>query len=269
MIAGGVFSERRSLPKPNDESTCRARQDRELHMTMKCVLAAGALLASTSAFAQAAPPEQTSDDLVCQLSGTCAGSQANDSGSDVDTNTPTAVPGARVSGATRGFKIVNRVNAPEPPARAAARPQAQAAPGNRYVAPTPRRAYSAGKGVKTAAPVANAGLGRADLRVSFVTGSAELTEAGQREAMKFMDALRSPALNGMRFRIEGHTDAVGNRDYNLDLSRRRAQAVVDYLAGKGADRARFDVAGYGFDRPLAGTSASAAANRRVEVVRIK
>jgi outer membrane protein OmpA-like peptidoglycan-associated protein len=113
------------------------------------------------------------------------------------------------------------------------------------------------------------GRGRADLRVSFVTGSAELTEAGQREAMKFAEALQSPLLSGMRFRIEGHTDAVGGRESNLELSRRRAQAVVDYLAGKGADRTRFDVVGYGFDKPLAGTAATAAANRRVEVVRIK
>ena len=112
-------------------------------------------------------------------------------------------------------------------------------------------------------------LGRADLRVTFVTGSANLTEAGQRSAEKFAAALTNPLLDGMRFTIEGHTDSVGTRESNIDLSRRRAQSVVDYLAGKGADRQRFDAVGYGFDKPVAGLSAMAAANRRVEVVRIR
>jgi outer membrane protein OmpA-like peptidoglycan-associated protein len=44
--------------------------------------------------------------------------------------------------------------------------------------------------------------------------------------------------------------------------------MVDFLVGSGLDRSRFDVAGYGFDRPLAGTSAKDGANRRVEIVTI-
>ena len=82
-------------------------------------------------------------------------------------------------------------------------------------------------------------------------------------------ALSSPLLQGMRFTIEGHTDAVGLRAANQDLSRRRATAVVDYLVGKGVDRSRFDAVGYGSDRPLDGLGPNAALNRRVEVVRNK
>lgn len=250
-------------------------------MTKLAIFATGALLVSTSAFAQGAPQEQTAEDLVCQLAESCV--VGDDESGEVsgevveqepEVAQPAPVPGARVS-ATRGFKIANKVTA-APPAKPAG---TQAAPGAKpraKVAATPaKRPASPGKGVKaaamvkSAAAVKNPASGRADLRVSFVTGSAELTEYGQREAMKFAEALKSPLLSGMRFRIEGHTDAVGNRDYNLDLSRRRAQAVVDYLAGKGADRTRFDAVGYGFDKPLAGTSPSAAVNRRVEVVRIK
>lgn len=242
-------------------------------MTLRMMMAATALLASTGlastgALAQAGPAEQTSEDLVCQLADSCEVA-AVDEGDEVIETTPT-VPGGRVS-ATRGFKIATRVSTPAAQTTtqgsnsgsSATRPKAKIAtnPAKRTTAP--------GKSTRPVTALKNAGSGRADLRVSFVTGSAELTEYGQREAVKFAEALRSPLLSGMRFRIEGHTDAVGNRDYNLDLSRRRAQAVVDYLAGKGAERSRFDVVGYGFDKPLAGTAASSAANRRVEVVRIK
>lgn len=234
-------------------------------MTVKLMIVAGALLASTSALAQPAPgTEQTSQDLVCQLSDACAEAAEEEVATEQSAETPAAPSGARVS-ATRGFKIANKVTAKPAQASTAAttKPKAGATASKTKTAAAP------GKGSKAASSLKAAGTGRADLRVSFVTGSAELTEYGQREAQKFAEALKSPLLGGMRFRIEGHTDAVGNRDYNLDLSRRRAQAVVDYLAGKGADRGRFDVVGYGFDKPLPGTAPSSAANRRVEVVRIR
>ena len=181
----------------------------------------------------------------------------------------------RVS-ATRGFKIARKVEAPVAsgstgytaarPASATGKAQSRVAYDSGKKAATP----AAGKGRATAATTMKAmPMGRADLRVTFVTGSAELTEAGQREAQKFASALSSPLLQGMRFTIEGHTDAVGSRVANQDLSRRRAASVVDYLVGKGVDRARFDTVGYGSDRPLDGLSPTAALNRRVEVVRNK
>jgi outer membrane protein OmpA-like peptidoglycan-associated protein len=65
--------------------------------------------------------------------------------------------------------------------------------------------------------------------------------------------------------VEGHTDSQGDDAYNLDLSQRRAQAVVDYLAGKGVDRARLRAKGFGETRPIAsnGTRDGRAQNRRV------
>jgi outer membrane protein OmpA-like peptidoglycan-associated protein len=231
-------------------------------MATKLVLAGIALLASSSAWAQAgAPQEQTSQDIVCQLSDTCEAAVEQ----EADTEPTPVGPGApRVSGATRGFKIALPAEPAAPRARSGAEKRTRVATDtNKQTTTRP------GKARKPMTAVKNAASGRADLRLSFVTGSAELTEAGQREAMKFVDALSSPLLKGMRFSIEGHTDAAGSRESNLDLSKRRAEAVVDYLAGKGADRSRFEVKGYGFDRPLPGLPAGAAANRRVEVVRIK
>jgi outer membrane protein OmpA-like peptidoglycan-associated protein len=105
------------------------------------------------------------------------------------------------------------------------------------------------------------------MRVTFELGSAEMTEQAEAEASVFVKALQAPALAGSRFEVAGHTDSQGNRAYNIDLSRRRAQAVVDFLVAQGADGSRLVASGYGFDRPLRGTSPSAPANRRVEFSR--
>jgi outer membrane protein OmpA-like peptidoglycan-associated protein len=103
-----------------------------------------------------------------------------------------------------------------------------------------------------------------DLRLSFNSGSTQLTPQGAAEAEVFAAALKSPALARSRFRIEGHTDSVGSRASNLLLSRARAEAVVAFLARRGVQRNRLVARGYGFDQPLAGRPASAPANRRVE-----
>jgi len=51
--------------------------------------------------------------------------------------------------------------------------------------------------------------------------------------------------------IEGHADrrTRSNQKYNQDLSERRAQAVLSYMAGKGVDAGRMNAVGYGFSRP--------------------
>ena len=67
-------------------------------------------------------------------------------------------------------------------------------------------------------------------------------------------------------RVEGHTDNRGTATYNLDLSRRRAAAVLEYLVQHGVSRKRLVSAGYGFERPIAdnATALGRAKNRRVE-----
>jgi outer membrane protein OmpA-like peptidoglycan-associated protein len=67
--------------------------------------------------------------------------------------------------------------------------------------------------------------------------------------------------------LEGHTDSDGSADYNLGLSRRRAQSVNDFLTGLEVDPARFTVKGYGEEQPIASndTPDGRALNRRVEV----
>ena len=67
--------------------------------------------------------------------------------------------------------------------------------------------------------------------------------------------------------VEGHTDSTGGEDHNLDLSRRRAASVGDYLAGLGVDGARMTKIGYGEVQPVAtnDTVEGRQANRRVEL----
>ena len=67
--------------------------------------------------------------------------------------------------------------------------------------------------------------------------------------------------------LEGHTDATGSEEYNLDLSRLRAQSVSNYLATQGVSPTRFTIMGYGEVQPIADndTEEGRSLNRRVEV----
>jgi len=67
--------------------------------------------------------------------------------------------------------------------------------------------------------------------------------------------------------VEGHTDATGPEAYNLDLSERRAQAVVHHLEAVNVDPARMRIMGYGESQPVAdnATVEGRALNRRVEI----
>ena len=69
-------------------------------------------------------------------------------------------------------------------------------------------------------------------------------------------------------RVEGHTDARGRREYNVELSQRRAEAVVEFLVERGEVAAeRLEARGFGPDRPIvenASTREEHAQNRRVE-----
>jgi adhesin transport system outer membrane protein len=67
--------------------------------------------------------------------------------------------------------------------------------------------------------------------------------------------------------IQGHSDSMGERSYNIALSQRRAQAIIAFLVHKGIDTTRMRPKGYGPDRPIASndTAEGRAKNRRVEI----
>jgi OOP family OmpA-OmpF porin len=71
----------------------------------------------------------------------------------------------------------------------------------------------------------------------------------------------------LKVEIAGHTDSTGSDEYNLGLSKRRAQAVADYLIANGAKPGNIMAKGYGESEPVAdnATDAGRAENRRVEL----
>lgn len=75
------------------------------------------------------------------------------------------------------------------------------------------------------------------------------------------------ARPGLQVEIQGHTDDRGSERYNQDLSERRAQSVVDYLAAQDVDASRLSARGYGESVPVAdnATDEGRELNRRVEL----
>jgi len=93
-------------------------------------------------------------------------------------------------------------------------------------------------------------------------------------SMPALDALAAAmqSLAGHpRVRVEGHTDDSGNPQANIDLSYRRARAVVEYLKAQGVPAERLEYVGRGSAQPLAPntTAEGRALNRRVEFVVIE
>jgi outer membrane protein OmpA-like peptidoglycan-associated protein len=70
-----------------------------------------------------------------------------------------------------------------------------------------------------------------------------------------------------RMTVTGHTDSTGAKDYNYNLSNRRATSVSNYLAQRGVDQSRLIAQGVGPDQPVASNENEngRAQNRRVEL----
>jgi len=100
----------------------------------------------------------------------------------------------------------------------------------------------------------------------FEYNSATLRESAKVGLMKLGLLIdRNPALHCW---IEGHTDLIGGDEFNLDLSRRRADAVKEYLVRSlRIDGAKIHTAGFGKRQPLVpgGSITEQAQNRRVEI----
>ena len=100
--------------------------------------------------------------------------------------------------------------------------------------------------------------------VNFNTGTADLTD----ESLVVLNMVSTILLENPKLQIEisGHTDNDGKASKNLDLSNRRAHAVMTYLVSKGAKPAQMKALGFGQTKPIATntTPEGKAENRRVE-----
>jgi outer membrane protein OmpA-like peptidoglycan-associated protein len=104
-----------------------------------------------------------------------------------------------------------------------------------------------------------------DSGILFDVGKADLKPEAMVNLNKFSEILNKyPDTNIL---IEGHTDSTGSEEFNLKLSKQRAQAVSDYLAGLKVESSRFTIVGYGESQPIAtnDTEEGRQANRRVEI----
>lgn len=119
---------------------------------------------------------------------------------------------------------------------------------------------SACAGEMAAAPAQPSGF---DLLITFELGSDRLSEQAQANLREFAAAMNDPALDGTQFNVDGHTDARGSDALNDQLSRRRAEVVVEFLKSLGVDESRLQAQGHGESKPRA-DDPFAAINRRVE-----
>jgi chemotaxis protein MotB len=103
-----------------------------------------------------------------------------------------------------------------------------------------------------------------DSALLFDSGSAELKLSGQVVLQTIVPALQTIPNE---IKIEGHTDSVGDSNFNYELSADRANSVRRFLALQGGFDKRLEIAGWGEEVPIAdnSTSEGRARNRRVEI----
>ena len=106
--------------------------------------------------------------------------------------------------------------------------------------------------------------------IYFDFGKVELKDESIPELTKLERMLTQNP--GMQIGIVGHTDIVGSEQFNIELSKKRALKVKDYLVGKGIDPRRIKTGGLGSQYPIASNDDEKEGrelNRRVEMVVLK
>jgi outer membrane protein OmpA-like peptidoglycan-associated protein len=108
-----------------------------------------------------------------------------------------------------------------------------------------------------------------NIRILFDYDSDRIKESSYPNLDEISTALSNKALAEAKIMLNGHTDAVGSREYNQDLSERRALSVKRYLTqfGKISEH-RLVVAGFGEDRLRDSDDPANSINRRVEIVNL-
>lgn len=104
------------------------------------------------------------------------------------------------------------------------------------------------------------------MQVQFDFDSDKIQKRSYADLMEVAKAMKNPGNRDARYEIGGHTDNVGDEEYNMKLSERRAQSVKQFLVDSGVNASRLLVVGYGPKDPVVpnNTPAQRAINRRVE-----
>ncbi|NDY96616.1 OmpA family protein [Wenzhouxiangella limi] len=103
-------------------------------------------------------------------------------------------------------------------------------------------------------------------QMGFESGSAQLTSEAARLIDRLAAVLRE--YRATLIVVSGHTDNVGDPDFNQRLSEQRARSVAQHLQDSGISHVRLLIRGFGSDRPVADNTSETgrARNRRVELM---
>nr|BFF38126.1 hypothetical protein BACT7_29880 [Tenacibaculum mesophilum] len=110
--------------------------------------------------------------------------------------------------------------------------------------------------------------GFATLHINFDTGKSRI-KADSYEIVSEISKMLKTNPN-LKISIEGHTDNVGNEDFNMKLSKNRAKSVLMSLVDEGIEESRLESKGFGHTKPIGNnaTEEGKAQNRRVELRKI-
>lgn len=84
--------------------------------------------------------------------------------------------------------------------------------------------------------------------IYYDSNKAELKKESKKELNKMARILKETP--GLKIQVNSHTDEIGSEDYNMKLSEKRAQNVVDYFISTGVDKTRLSFMGYGESLPI-------------------
>ena len=100
--------------------------------------------------------------------------------------------------------------------------------------------------------------------ISFDTNKATIRKAAAPKLEEAIETLKK--FPDLRIEVSGHTDSVGNERHNMDLSRRRAEAVKKYMVDRGIAGNRIETRGAGENEPIESNRSKdgRARNRRIE-----
>jgi len=114
-----------------------------------------------------------------------------------------------------------------------------------------------------------ANLAQFTVEINFDFNSAAIRPESYRTVGAIADALHNPILLSYGFLVIGHTDAVGGREYNLQLSQRRAEAIRAALIDPfGVNPSVLEAVGLGEEQLQDPRHPDAAVNRRVQLINV-
>jgi outer membrane protein OmpA-like peptidoglycan-associated protein len=104
------------------------------------------------------------------------------------------------------------------------------------------------RSVKTAVPQRAGAQETVNLQLNFSVGSADLSDQDKANARALAAMLTLPKYAPVKVQIAGYTDKTGGAAFNMDLSKRRAEAVKAFVVSLGVEADRIETVGYGYTK---------------------